>query len=65
MSALQKLLGLDGIDFAAIGEGVQQGIGDYNRKLDLILAALARIEARQGNEHTNIIPHNPESGHDD
>ncbi len=43
MSALQKMLGLDGIDFAAIGENVQQGIASYNSKLDLILENQVRI----------------------
>ncbi len=47
MSALQKMLGLDGVDFAAIGENVQQGIASYNGKLDAILANQQRILENQ------------------
>ncbi len=47
MSALQKMLGLDGVDFAAIGESVQQGIASYNDKLDTIIENQARIMETQ------------------
>ena len=47
MSALQKMLGLDGVDFAAIGENVQQGIASYNSKLDTIIANQSAIIASQ------------------
>ena len=47
MSALQRMLGLDGADFAAIGENVQQGIASYNGKLDAILANQQRILENQ------------------
>ena len=47
MSALQKMLGLDGVDFAAIGESVQQGIASYNSKLDTIIANQSAIIASQ------------------
>ena len=47
MSALQKMLGLDGVDFAAIGESVQQGITSYNDKLDTIIEKQARIMETQ------------------
>ncbi len=47
MSALQRMLGLDGVDFAAIGENVQQGIASYNGKLDAILANQQRILENQ------------------
>ena len=47
MSALQKMLGLDGVDFAAIGENVQQGIASYNAKLDAIIENQARIMETQ------------------
>ena len=47
MSALQRMLGLDGVDFATIGENVQQGIASYNGKLDAILANQQRILENQ------------------
>ena len=47
MSALQKMLGIDGVDFAAIGENVQQGIQSYNAKLDAIIESQSRIIENQ------------------
>ncbi len=67
MSALQKMLGLDGVDFAAIGESVQQGIASYNDKLDIIIENQARIMETQQRLLALLAPrilHTP-SGYED
>ena len=56
MSALQKMLGLDGVDFSAIGESVQQGIASYNDKLDTIIENQARIMEIQQRLLTLLAP---------
>jgi len=45
MSALMKMMGLDGIDFEAVMKDFSEGIASYNAKLDEILARLDRIES--------------------
>ena len=58
MSALQRMLGLDQIDFNAIGESVKAGVDGYNLKLDQILAELSAIKAQQAqmiNQNVHIL----------
>ncbi len=57
MSALQKMLGIDGVDFAAIGKDVQAGIDGYNRKLDAIIETQERILETQKRLLALLAPH--------
>lgn len=50
MKGLQKMLGLEGIDFEALGKQLVGGIDEYNRKLDMILENQRRIMLKLGLE---------------
>lgn len=62
MKGLQKMLGLDGIDFEALGKQLVGGIDDYNKKLDLLLSNQKKIMLHLGifdastDQITDVIP---------
>lgn len=47
---LNKMLGLDGLDIASLGQQLLQGIAEYNAKFDLILRNQEKIMQKLGIE---------------